>query len=1001
MPDVRSWLSASPWFRHPPHEMSRPASVSAGGFGLVLAWLGGVALAQLTGSTPVLIVLAAGLVMSLGAITGGYLVVRRVTIRSVLLPAFSTIGDRVPIRIESVAARPVFVEVRAFGELVASGWSDSKGLATSAIMTRRGLVQSLNISIRSAGSLGLVWWRRQIELDIADHLVAPQPHYGHASIERRSVQSVGDRSGASGAVAGEIDGIRPWREGDSERFVHWSSSLRTGELVVHDRRHDADQHWLVRARHGLPDPDTEAGSVRWALQQGLRSGAQVLVAVGDAEPVLIPDSVSAARWTALADLGPHPAVQRRGLKRSSSGEPDSPAPVAARWWAAGATLVALLMLIGALGYSSVATVLVTAAVVAGAAASARSLASGEPTSALVRSLVGIASLGALVLVMAASGQLDGLLSILRGPLPQILVILIVVHGFECRDRRTIRVGLAISGIVIMYASGFRVDGAIGLWLLAWAGCFCVSLIGMAGPRATPLLDGGYARSIGRRVLTAAATVAATVGVLVVVPIPDGPARLTLPTFIGDAQDVRVPGALASANGDVSRAGDEGNGRRAPTGQAGGYTGFAQSMDTSVRGNLSDDVVMRVRAPEPDFWRGQTFSLFDGRRWYADDEVGSLRGGPNIEIPSALGDTAVDGEIGLDRFVQTYYLEADFPNVVFAAYRPVQVILDADVWTRDDGAIRASVTLEEGSVYTVVSARARVTEELLRNQGVIGPRLNEFGRQVLGRYLQLPESTSTETVALANQLAVGQSSTYDIVRAYERWLSEHVVYDLDAPVPDDGADAVHDFLFESQRGFCEQIASALAIMLRTQGVPARVATGYLSGERDQIAGVFEVRASDAHAWVEVWFPETGWQAFDPTASVPLSGEASSDSVGADLVEGFEQYVGQHKLLISLVALIGAGAAAALRLVKVLRYRRRRGRWGLLQDRFDEVAYKRGAPTGVPNPKRSAAWSGVDDAAVAQLVAERLDRVAFDPSFEDDDALYRETRKLVSTLRADDR
>ena len=87
------------------------------------------------------------------------------------------------------------------------------------------------------------------------------------------------------------------------------------------------------------------------------------------------------------------------------------------------------------------------------------------------------------------------------------------------------------------------------------------------------------------------------------------------------------------------------------------------------------------------------------------------------------------------------------------------------------------------------------------------------------------------------------------------------------MPAEGVDAVDDFLFVSQRGFCEQIASALTVMLRSQGVPARLATGYLPGERDRVSGVWKVRASDAHAWVEVWFPETGWEAFDPTASVP--------------------------------------------------------------------------------------------------------------------------------------
>ena len=984
--------------------MSRPVGVSAGGLGLVLAWLGGVALAQLTGSTPVLIVLAAGLVIFVVALVGGWRAVQAARVGTATLPPTSTQGDPFSLRIEIVATRPLWVEVRSFGNIVASGWSDANRLAWRATVNRRGRIRELDVLIRSGGSLGLIWWSRRVRIEIPDHVVAPRPHRGAALIERRSVQSEGDRSGAPGAAAGEIDGVRPWREGDSERFVHWSSTLRTGELVVHDRLHDADQRWLVRARHGADDLDVEAGSVRWALEQGLRSGARVFAAVGGGEPTPIVDQPAAAHWTATVDLGPlvdHPPVGRRWFA-----EPESSTPVSARWWAAGATLVALLMLTGALGFSATTTVLIAVAIAASAIVSARSLVTGEPASGFVRALVAIVSLVSLVMFTAASGQLDGVLSILRGPLPQILVTLIVLHGFECRDRRTIRVGLGISAIVIMFASGFRVDGTIGLWLLAWAGCFCMTLIDLAGPRRKLWRDEG-AQVLGWRAVAASVAAAATIAVLLVVPVPDGPARLMLPTFIEDASAIGTAGGLATANGAISRAGDEGNGQRAAAGQSGGYTGFAESMDTSVRGALSDQVVMRVRASEPDFWRAQTFSTFDGRRWYADEPIGSLRGGPNIEVPPALGDIPADvfgdgsGDGGLDRFIQTYYLETDFPNVVFAAYRPVQLILDADVWTRDDGAIRASVTLPEGSVYTVVSARARITESMLRKQGLIGSRLNTFGTEVFARYLQLPDSTSIETVALADRLAAGQASTYDVIRAYEAWLARNVVYDLDAPVPDSDANAVDDFLFESRRGFCEQIASALTIMLRTQGVPARLATGYLPGERDQIAGVFDVRARDAHAWVEVWFPETGWQAFDPTASVPLSGETSSGSIGADVVAGIDAYARDHWLLLGLLALVALGSVAGVRLATWVRYRKRRGRWGLLQDRFESVALERGVVHGVSNPRRAAAWSRSDDVAVARLIAERLDRVAFDPTFDDDDALYRATRKLVMVLRSDDR
>ena len=81
------------------------------------------------------------------------------------------------------------------------------------------------------------------------------------------------------------------------------------------------------------------------------------------------------------------------------------------------------------------------------------------------------------------------------------------------------------------------------------------------------------------------------------------------------------------------------------------------------------------------------------------------------------------------------------------------------------------------------------------------------------------------------------------------------------------------MFETQRGWCEQVASTLVVMLRSVGVPARVATGFVTGKRDPLTGRYVVRERDAHAWAEVYFPGVGWQGFDPTASVPLAGEAA--------------------------------------------------------------------------------------------------------------------------------
>ena len=170
---------------------------------------------------------------------------------------------------------------------------------------------------------------------------------------------------------------------------------------------------------------------------------------------------------------------------------------------------------------------------------------------------------------------------------------------------------------------------------------------------------------------------ATLAVLAVVPVPSGAARLTLPTFIENAGDVPRSGGLAGPTGDSRDAdsplADPGS-DRAPAGQSGGYTGFAETMDTSVRGGLSDEIVMRVRAPEPDFWRGQTFAEFDGRSWHADPDIGTFRPGPNIDVPAGLGDISLAEDVVVDRFVQTYFLATDMPNVIFHASRPRQVVV---------------------------------------------------------------------------------------------------------------------------------------------------------------------------------------------------------------------------------------------------------------------------------------------------------------------------------------
>ena len=169
-----------------------------------------------------------------------------------------------------------------------------------------------------------------------------------------------------------------------------------------------------------------------------------------------------------------------------------------------------------------------------------------------------------------------------------------------------------------------------------------------------------------------------------------------------------------------------------------------------------------------------------------------------------------------------------------------MIFDGAVWRRPDGALRSDVVLTEGAVYTVVSERAEVTADSLRAAGRRRRPVHRPTRSCGTSRSQRRRPIGPASWRTRSPHRRRRPTTW--CWRSKRGSAANVVYDLDAPTPTAGVDAVDDFLFTSRRGFCEQIASALAVMLRTQGVPARLATGYVPGERDRISGVWKVRAS---------------------------------------------------------------------------------------------------------------------------------------------------------------
>lgn len=961
--------------------VSRPAGLARGSATLAAAWLIAFAIAMLTGAAAVMIMLAVGLVAGVASVADGWWTLRHARLHAISTSELSEAGAELVWQVESTSRRPLYAELRVDHELVASGWLPNGTASLLGRAPRRGVHGRVEVRCSSAGTLGNVWWRRSTTVAIGPLVVAPQMSAVGAPFVRRQGSAADHHVASPRPGRDEIDGVRTWRDGDELTAIHWPATLRSGEFIVRQRHTDSDQRWLVEARSGTGEPDLEAARVRSTLERALATGDAVAVQVDDGEPIAIADRDSALRWCASFECTEgvdHPSTApwwRRQLTFSSPETSKELSP-RARWAVAAASAAPPIMLLQPLGYGPAEIAAVLGAIAVGAALTMR----GPDHRRRVRQGVGLLAGAAVAIALVDPSAIGSVVASLRFLLPQLLVTLVVVQGFECADRRSARVALACAAMLTAYAAGIRVDDRLAVWL-------GIALIGLAvGAAAITRADRSFryratARSLATRTAGALVALAAVLAVLAVVPIPAGPAQLTLPSWLDDYRPTPGNGGLVAPDGSPLLGGANvtnrsGNG-------AGGYPGFSPTMDTSLRGDLGDQVVLRVRAQYPDYWRGQTFSRFDGRSWFVDDDIGPLSEGTDHVILPTIGDVVTDTT---DQFIQTFYAEVDLPNIVFAATRAQRVLLDAPLRTRPDGALRAEAVLPAGSAYTVVSQRSAATAAALQAEGdVARPRAAQ-------QFLEIPPSTSDRTRALARQLAAGTTSTYDTVMAIQAWLATNVRYNLNAPVPPDGVDAVDHFLFESKEGFCEQIATATAIMLRSLDIPARIATGYVPSERDEIAGVWVSKASDAHAWVEVQFPNYGWVAFDPTASVPLSGEAQLSSIGGDLARALGRVISEHITLVLGVMFTAAAVLGVYWLVVRWWRRRRRGKWGVLQDRFVAAAVAHGATTHAPN----AELATVFEQQAARELAAALDASAFSAEWADDDELYQHALTTIRQL-----
>ncbi|NOZ29721.1 MAG: transglutaminase domain-containing protein [Chloroflexi bacterium] len=308
-------------------------------------------------------------------------------------------------------------------------------------------------------------------------------------------------------------------------------------------------------------------------------------------------------------------------------------------------------------------------------------------------------------------------------------------------------------------------------------------------------------------------------------------------------------------------------------------GFSKTLTLSGYRNVGDRVVMEVQAQGADrwYWRGIGYDTYTGRGWVNTDEE------LIVLPPSRLPDLP---SYGMRRTVtQTITILVPEGNMLFAAPLPAGASIPAraevsllppetynpglppeevqgaeNVRPVDISIMLSREPLYEGDSYTTRSYISVVDIESLRNAG------DAYPTYIAERYLQLPDTLPERVRALAEEITAGYDNAYDKATALESYLRQ-IEYNDDIPPPPPGMDGVDYFLFDIRAGYCDYYASAMAVMARAVGIPARVASGYAQGEWDEEAQVYRVRELDAHTWVEVYFPGYGWIEFEPTASQP--------------------------------------------------------------------------------------------------------------------------------------
>ncbi|MFA5503781.1 MAG: transglutaminaseTgpA domain-containing protein [Vulcanimicrobiota bacterium] len=490
----------------------------------------------------------------------------------------------------------------------------------------------------------------------------------------------------------------------------------------------------------------------------------------------------------------------------------------------------------------------------------------------------------------------------RLPLAELLIWLQALHAFDLPAKKDLRYTGLVALILMAIACVLTFSTYFALFLLI----FCVLFLGVmaidfwAGNR-TP---GTHLQALSKEEISLdwgwlGKTVALTLPLAI---LGAGLIFLFMPRYQGlKLRSLPVNWNMEFNMGQVSdgeirslRPGDESQdtGGKPQRIEGDSYFGFDSEVNLNARGSLSDRVVMKVRTSNWQYHRAVAFSEYTGVGWKSipwEPELKTVTA-PPFRFPPVNWQ---------DERVTIYYAETDLPNVVFAPSNPYRVYFPSNElysvnsfekhskrYPNTPATLVAPVYLEEGVVYSVVNQVPAAGTRLLAN---LRPRQEQQLAPHLSPYLELPDTVTERTRKLAEEVTANYENDWSKATALSTFLAQNYSYDLKVDFYPEGADTADHFLFESKVGYCEQFATSLCVMARSLGLPARYVTGYLPGTFNPISGFYEIRASDAHAWTEIYLGDFGWMIFDSVPGGNPNPEVGEPKQSKWLLESLLEYL----------------------------------------------------------------------------------------------------------------